>query len=253
MRVSEWARTVVGYGRRAFDSILPPVCVACSVGLEADSGPVCPRCRLRLPRINPPRCPTCGVTRTGPPELAPAASCAECEDWEGLRAAAPFRMTGLAADLVHALKYKGWHGLAPMMASTMRLSSERLAGGEPQLLAPVPLAAARLRERGFNQALLLAAGLANETGWPLVNPLRRRRTGEQQARLGRRRRVQNVKGLFLVDRGCASASPPVLLVDDVVTTGATAAECRRVLVGAGFRCTGVVSFARAARTIDDSE
>lgn len=180
-----------------------------------------------------------------------SAGCGECLGWKALRSAAPFRMDGMATRLVHALKFDGWRGLAPQMARAMVRPARRLGMEEPLSLAPVPLSRARQRERGFNQAELLARGLADETGWALVNLLRRSRTGEQQARLGRRRRAANVRDLFEVDRGWrANELRSVLLVDDVVTTGATAAACVAALTAAGFHCAGVVSFARAARSID---
>jgi ComF family protein len=160
-------------------------------------------------------------------------------------------MDRMATRLVHALKFDGWRGLAPQMARAMVRPARRLTMDEPHPLVPVPLSRARLRERGFNQAELLARGLADETGWALVNLLWRRRTGEQQARLGRRRRAANVLGLFEVDRDWrADGTRSVLLVDDVVTTGATAAACFAAITEAGLDCAGVVSFARATRPID---
>jgi len=160
-------------------------------------------------------------------------------------------MDGMATRLVHALKFDGWRGLAPQMSGAMVVHARRLARDQPLPLVPVPLSGARRRERGFNQAELLALGLADETGSALVNLLRRSRTGEQQARLGRRRRAVNVRDLFEVDRDWRTGGPrSVLLVDDVVTTGATAAACVAALAAAGIGCAGVVSFARAARPLD---
>ena len=160
-------------------------------------------------------------------------------------------MEGMATRLVHALKFDGWLALAPGMARSMVRPARRLAADRALPLVPVPLSRARLRERGFNQAELLARGLAEETGWPLVNLLRRSRTGHQQARLGRRRRAANVLDLFEVDAGGGAGRPPVvLLVDDVVTTGATATACVAALAARGIDCAGVVSFARATRPID---
>ena len=236
---------------RAFDLILPPSCVGCGVGMESGAPPVCPLCWRTLAGLHPPWCPTCGVTRPRDPRLPDSDHCGECLGWDALRAAAPFRMDGMATRLVHALKFDGWRGLAPQMARAMVRPGRRLAMEEPLRLVPVPLSRARLRERGFNQAELLARGLADETGWALVNLLRRGRTGEQQARLGRRRRAANVQGQFEVDHGRRGGGTwSVLLVDDVVTTGATAAACAAALKDAGLNCAGVVSFARATQPID---
>lgn len=236
---------------RAFDLLLPPSCVGCGVGMESGAPPVCPLCWRTLAGLHPPWCPTCGVTRPRDPRLPDSDHCGECLDWDALRAAAPFRMDGMATRLVHALKFDGWRGLAPQMARAMVRPARRMATEESLRLVPVPLSRARLRERAFNQAELLGRGLADETGWALVNLLRRSRTGEQQARLGRRRRAANVRDLFEVDRGWrASELRSVLLVDDVVTTGATATACVAALTAAGLHSAGVVSFARAARSID---
>lgn len=161
-----------------------------------------------------------------------------------------------AAELVHALKYGGWSTLAVPMAGAMWPGARRLLEGEagPAWLVPVPLSPGRLRERGFNQAERLAAALAAIGGWRVAPLLVRRRAGRPQARLGRAGRAANVRDLFATSRTApgsragwkeGGAPPsPTLLVDDVVTTGWTAAACARVLQTAGSRCVGVVSFAR---------
>lgn len=154
-----------------------------------------------------------------------------------------------AAELVRALKYGGWVTLAAPMGREMVGPARRLVGpsGAPPSLVPVPLSPARRRERGFNQAHLLAAELARATGWSLAAVLARRRTGRRQARSGRLDRATNVRGLFHCPPGTASAvaGRRVLLVDDVVTTGATSAACADALRRAGSSLVGVVSFARA--------
>ena len=219
--------------------------------MESGAPPVCPLCWRTLGRMHPPWCPRCGVTRPLDPRLPDPGGCGECHGWGALRSAAPFRMNGMATRLVHALKFDGWRGLAPQMSAAMARPARRLTSGEPLPLVPVPLSRARRRERGFNQAELLARGLADETGWPLVNLLRRSRTGSQQARLGRRRRAANVLDVFEAEcRRPPDGPRSVLLVDDVVTTGATAAACVAAIAAVGLHCAGVVSFARATRPLD---
>ncbi len=135
---------------------------------------------------------------------------------------------------------------------------ERSPGAEgdatgPVVLVPVPLAAARQRERGFNQALLLARSLAEATGWGVWEGLARRRTGRRQASLGRAARAENVRSLFQVrcaQSGATANRATALLVDDVLTTGATAAACALALEKAGTPCAGVVSFARASAPLE---
>jgi len=153
-------------------------------------------------------------------------------------------MRGVAADLVHLLKYGGWRDLADEMGA--RMAAEPLPH-PPAGVVPVPLSATRLRERGFNQADLLATAVARERDWPLRAKVlvRRRHTG-RQARLAADRRRANVADAFAV----ASWSPSLddghlLLVDDVLTTAATAQECVRTLCAAGARAVSVLTFARA--------
>lgn len=162
-------------------------------------------------------------------------------------------MEGTAAALVHALKYGGWRALSGPMGEAMAPAARPLVGDARSVaLVPVPLAAARLRERGFNQALLLAGSLAGATGWPVWQGLARRRTGRRQASLGRAARAENVRSLFEVRSAEAreDASRTALLVDDVLTTGATAAACAVALEEAGTPCAGVVSFARASTPLE---
>lgn len=167
------------------------------------------------------------------------------------RCASVYPMADEPARLVHALKYGGWVALARPMAHEMVPALCRLArtigvGEESPSLVPVPLAPARLRERGFNQARLLALHLARATGWRLQPVLRRRRTGPSQMRAGRRERATNVRGGFdcLPGGSVAERGRHLVLVDDVVTTGETVAACARALQRAGSRSVGVVSFAR---------
>lgn len=173
--------------------------------------------------------------------------------------AASFAMHGNAARVVRALKYAGWTALAPTMGRAMAPRARGLAGNPTPCLVPVPLSAARRRERGFNQAELLARELGRSVRWPVRTLLGRSAGATGQARLGRSARRRRVRGAFFATPGAGpagsglsrrgdAASPsfatPLLLVDDVVTTGSTAAACRRVLQSAGWKCTGIVAFAR---------
>jgi predicted amidophosphoribosyltransferase len=179
--------------------------------------------------------------------------CAECADWpdELVRADAAFLFEPPAVRIVHGLKYAGWTALAPRMGALMAPVARRL-GTQHTVLVPVPLTPARLRERGFNQARLLAEGVGAELGWPVESILRRTSADRQQARSGRKERALNVAGAYRVVPSGASAAGPgptesgrvVLVVDDVITTGATIAACATALAGCGIRCLGAVSFAR---------
>ena len=133
------------------------------------------------------------------------------------------------------------------MGDRMLPAALRLAGGRAPILVPVPLTRARLRERGFNQADLLAQALSRRTGWPTDCLLRRERGGPALARLGRRERARVAERAYSVNPDLPRAlalHPEVLIVDDVVTTGATGVACAEALGTAGVECLGIVSFAR---------
>ena len=156
---------------------------------------------------------------------------------------------GPARELVHALKYGGWSALAEPMAQ--RMAAEPLgqeAEEEVRLVVPVPTSPVRIRERGYNQAALLAREVARLRGWECVvdGLVRGRSTGSQTALHPTERRA-NVAGAFAptAGRGEMLRREHVLLVDDVWTTGATALACCDALLAGGARAVSVLTFARA--------
>jgi predicted amidophosphoribosyltransferase len=225
------------------DLVLPAACASCGAATAPDGPPVCALCRARLPAVPHPHCPRCGYTRL--PGLAGAGGCGECASWpdELSRAAAPYLHECPADRLVHGLKYRGVTALAPWMGAQMERAARGLAAGTRPVLVPVPIARSRLRERGYNQALLLARGLSRVTGWPVSEVLRRGRAAPAQAGGGRVARARNVVGAFETV-GPTPAAAGALLVDDVLTTAATAGACARALRLGGVACLGVVCFAR---------
>jgi ComF family protein len=147
--------------------------------------------------------------------------------------------------LVRALKYEAATRLAPWLGRALAEQAARL-GWRPDVACPVPLHPARRRHRGYNQAALLARELATALDVPCLQLLARRRPTLPQARLSRAARAANVAGAFLAEPA-RTAGRCVLLVDDVLTTGATAAACAAALRRAGARRVRVAVVARADR------
>jgi ComF family protein len=127
----------------------------------------------------------------------------------------------------------------------------RLAGSQAAVLIPVPLDPLHGRRRGFNQATLLAIELSRVSGHPMVEALKRRTASRRQAESGRAERFENVCGAFYWNHAARLPAGRIILVDDVLTTGATAAACATVIGEAGRDCIGVVTFARALQRPDE--
>jgi predicted amidophosphoribosyltransferase len=149
---------------------------------------------------------------------------------------------------VHQLKYRGWRGLAPLLAA--RMAAVELPGGREharRICMPVPTSAARLRARGYNQAALLASAYAATTGLRAVDALRRAGGQRTQTTLQPLARRANVAGAFapVPEAAALLSGAHVIVIDDVLTTGATAGECARTLADAGVCCITLVTFARA--------
>ena len=176
--------------------------------------------------------------------------CQECLEWPpGLRAARSACLLHHPADaLVHQLKYRGWRALGAFMAE--RMAMVPLPGDvaeETRLVVAVPTTEARLRERGYNQAEVLARGLAEASGRTVLEALGRGGGTSSQTTLQPVARAANVAGAFRPVAGAEHevAGEHVLLVDDVLTTGATVTACTAALVAVGARCVTVLTFARA--------
>jgi ComF family protein len=235
-------------GRRLLDSVLPPLCLGCGE-IVGTSGALCAACCPDFAFIAPPHCARCGAPFSE--ELGPEAQCASC-------LARPPRFRKARAALVYddksrrlVLPFK--HGDRTDMARTCgrwmaRAGAELLA--EADLVAPVPLHWRRLLTRRYNQALLLARALSPRGKASLApDLLRRRRWTGSQAGLAARERRSNVREAFEVNRRWQAKlkGKRVLLVDDVLTTGATADACVRALRRGGARHVDVLTLARVVR------
>ena len=221
-------------GRVALDLLYPPRCVLCG-----KSGSfVCLGCRDALPRATGDRCDACWLPWTG--------FCSRCAErplaFERLRSAC--RYQGDARRLVHSFKFGGQTCLAEALALEMRPLLDE-ADANAEVLVPVPMPVGRRRQRGFNQAHLLAKSLGGAAGLPVADALLRRRdNGTQVGSRTAAERRQRVQGAFAVRDTAAVQGRRVLLVDDVATTGATLDACARTLLEAGASVVSAVTFGR---------
>ena len=242
-----------GWTDDLIDLLLPSGCVSCrawipSVGAVRPEM-VCAACRIRM-RPGPwPRCSRChwpmGTGR------APDAECRECADWSaGIVAARfAFELVPPVDDLVHGLKYEGWGQLAELMGQAIARLDAPVPGGRDAVVVPVPTTPGRLRARGYNQAELLARRVVESKRWPLVQALARRDGSGSQTTLNRDERHRNVRGAFhAAPEAIHVRGRGVLLVDDVLTTGATVSAAADTLCEAGASEVVVVTFARAVPT-----
>lgn len=238
----------------AVDLVLAPICVGCGglIPTTARERLVCGACWSRLREIPRPYCDRCGMPRRPSISAALASSgCTTCDFLppavRSLRSA--YVLEGPAHRMVHGLKYGGWHSLAAPMGSRMAavdLGAE--AEEELRVVAPVPLSPVRQRQRGYNQAALLAEQVARLRELQYVPELLlRQRSSESQTTLHPAERRANVAGAFRAHPEAAASvrREHVLLVDDVWTTGATTLACAEALLQAGARAVSVLTFARA--------
>ena len=233
-------------GRAVVDGVLPPRCLACGATVDAPDA-LCGTCWAAITFFAPPWCAVCGLPFPHP--MGEGAVCADCArermSWD--RARAVLRYDRHSRRLVLMLKHGDQTHLARAFGRWMhRAGGEVLAGAE--LLMPVPLHWTRLFGRRFNQSALLAQAI-RAAGGPAVGAdwlVRRRRT-PSQGTLGPLARARNVRGAFALRRGRSVKGKRVVLIDDVLTTGATAEECARVLRRAGAAWVGVLVLARAVR------
>lgn len=226
---------------------LAPACASCAVPLDRPlAGPVCSRCWDSIEPVRPPLCIRCGNAlpswRVISLELALCARCRRRPPAfeRGVSAGAH---VGALRDIVHALKFQERRSLAAGLARLMaHAGADLLAGAD--LSVPVPLHPWRRFRRGFNQAADLAAGLP----LPVVTALRRRRATPPQTGLTAAARQRNVQGAFAMSRRpshrAAVAGRTVLLVDDVMTTGATLDACARALKEGGAKAVWALTAAR---------
>src|SRR3954465_1559047 len=230
--------------RLALDIALPTLCVACREPVHGEG--VCAQCWAKLSFIAPPLCPRLGIPFIYDPGPGLLSMEAIADPPAYGRARAAVRYDDVARTLVHALKYQDRTDLAPAMGRWMARAGHELIKG-PDALIPVPLHWRRGWSRRYNQSGALARVIADQTGANLLSEaLRRIRPTQQQIGLSRSEGATNVEGAFRVaaDRKPDVQGRRIILIDDVLTSGATADACARALLRAKAAQVDVLVFAR---------
>jgi ComF family protein len=231
--------------RLALDVALPPLCPSCRE-LLGDGVGLCAACWSKLSLIEPPYCARLGIpfTYDPGPGLLSMEAIADPPAYDRARAAV--RYDDIARVLVLAFKYGDRLDLAPMMGRWMARAGRELTADADALL-PVPLHWRRLWARRFNQSAALARAISDVCGVPVLDgSLKRVRATPQQVGLSKTERADNVQGAFRVpaEQKFNIAGRRLLLIDDVLTSGATVDTCARALLRAGAAHVDVLVFAR---------
>ncbi len=209
--------------RATLDFVYPPYCLLCEAYLDAKEDLVCASCWQALPLLPQPLMPVATLhILSGVPA------------WFD-KSIAAYEYSPSVQELIHHFKYFGMHGLAKELGKKIgeRIVQHNLTG-EIDALVPVPLHAQRMRERGYNQAELLAEQVSELIGVPcLKDVLLRTRYTQPQAAMRREERRSNIQGAFAIKTGSTIDKARIALVDDVLTTGSTMNECAQVLRQAG--------------------
>ncbi len=234
------------FSNYTLDVFLPPVCLGCEARLDAHDA-LCPACWRTIDFIRPPLCDRLGIPMpydTGGVMISAAAAAAPPE-YDRARAVA--RYDGLMRDLIHDFKFRDTHDARTLFGRWMSEAGRDIIAG-CDVLVPVPLARWRLLTRRFNQSQILASEVARQTGKPAAPfSLCRVRTTKSQVGLSRTERRRNVAGAFAVPQAqmVSVAGKAVLLIDDVITTGATASSAAKALRRAGATRVDVLALAIA--------
>jgi len=210
--------------------IIPPLCIACEQ--EIDDGLLCGDCYDIIRIVSPPLCQACGRP------ISDGEVCRACAkarpDFDRLRAWAVFAPP--VDKVIHAFKYGNKQSLAQLLGRSMgRVLQGDTILATAECVVPVPLYKGRQRDRGYNQALLLCRVLSQETAKPVLDCLVRTRNTPTQTKLTDADRRDNVAGAFRLGNDVNVTDKSLLLIDDVMTTGATLNECATVLRQAGAR------------------
>jgi len=227
------------------DLLVPPSCHLCGMALN-DCQIICDPCRLNLTRLNPGQheiCPFCGE------KITAKCRCSKGEMGNGLKMFFWGYYEGPLKDAILKFKFHFAVDLGRELTEMAYCALERTMNNRRyNMIIPVPLHKKRIRQRQFNQSEIMALHLSEKLKIPCdMNLLKKSRSTKQQARLSERERWENVRGVFDIsgDRGNFVAGKRILLVDDIITTGATALNCALPLSEAGALGIDIFSLAYA--------
>jgi ComF family protein len=230
----------------AVSLLYPPVCTICGGNVQAGEY-LCNGCEATAARIVAPFCQLCSEPFEG--SITNEFTCANCAHREIYfdAAVSAYRGRGIVREIIHEFKYGRQIHLRHLVARWLHaaLDDNRLRGRQFDIIVPVPLHPTRHRERGFNQATLLAASLSKHTSIPSKPVLQRVRYTTTQTALDRSERMENLHNAFRLRKNGDVRGLRVLLIDDVLTTGSTLSECARVLKRAGALSVHAATAARA--------
>ena len=245
--------TALGLLRRAgglaLDALLPPRCLSCGMVVER-SGAICPGCWRELAFLSDPQCACCGFPFEF--ELASEAICGACTRQLPAfdRARAVLTYDDISRSLVLGLKHGDKTHMAPAFGALMARAGTALTR-EADALVPVPLHRWRLWRRRYNQSALLAQAIARESGLAVLHDtLIRRKPTASLGHMSPSARRRTLRGAFAVAKAKRAdvEGKRLVLVDDVLTTGATAEACARTLKRAGAASVDVLVFTRVVRS-----
>ena len=231
--------------KRAVELLLPPLCLACRAPVEGQGG-LCGRCWWGIDFIEPPLCDRLGIPlpyAVGE-RIVSAAALADPPDYDRARAVA--RFGDVMRQLIHDLKFRDRHEGMELFAGWLEHAGSELLR-DADLIVPVPLHVSRLWARRFNQSSLLGRALSRRTGVPFEpSLLKRRKRTQSQVGLTIDQRRRNVAAAFAVSERKLTAldGRSVLLIDDVITTGATANACAKALKKAGAARVDLLALGR---------
>jgi len=230
--------------------IFPPQCLGCAEILDPESGQIfCPACSVQIKFIAGGICHICGTTYPdSPSEGHLCGDCLENKTYFSY-ARAVFSYEKFILNAIHRFKYKRDISIGEMLASFMAgFSFPDIDFTNYSLIIPVPLHIKRLRERGFNQSLVLARAVEHKRQIPVnFSVLKRHKFTLTQTGANRDERKENIKGAFEVTDKKKIAGKNIILIDDVYTTGATINECAKTLIKAGAQKVAVLTLARVLR------